>query len=84
MVIATPCYFGCKFEQLFLCLSKFQGSIFLSIHYRLSCVNMLGLFLTTTPLRNLFAPLVSQAGYGPDCMMVNLTSSANSLAPPGT
>jgi len=50
MVIATPCYFGCKCKQLFLCLSKCQGSIFLPIHYRLSCVNMLGLFLTTTSL----------------------------------
>ena len=43
MIIATLCYPDEKFY-----LSKCQGSIFPSKHYCLSCVNMLGLFLTTT------------------------------------
>ena len=48
MIIATLCHSDGKFEQVFLCLSECQGSIFPSKHYCLSCVNMLGLFLTTT------------------------------------
>ena len=35
-------------KQVFCFLSSCQGSIFPSKHYCLSCVNMLGLFLTTT------------------------------------
>ena len=35
-------------KQIFCFLSSCQGSIFPSKHYCLSCVNMLGLFITTT------------------------------------